>query len=204
MVFALISLGRADQALGEYEAARRSFQEGLAIREMLGDARGIALRLDHLGDTEEALANYDAARRCYQESLARFQEIGHQVGAATSLTKLGYNALAIQEPKAARAYFLDALRMAWTSQAIPRALDALAGMAAVWFSDRPTRAASLATLVQSHPAATQESRDRAATILEQLSSPTSHELYTHPQRWPDGQSIEMIVTTLMNETEPAQ
>jgi len=204
MVFALISLGRVDQALGEYEAARRSFQEGLAIREMLGDARGIALCLDHLGDTEEALANYGAARRCYQESLARFQEIGHQVGAATSLTKLGYNALAIQEPKAARAYFLDALRIAWTSQAIPRALDALAGMAAVWLSDRPTRAASLATLVQSHPAATQESRGRAATILEQLRSPTAHDLYTRPQRWHDGQSIEMIVTTLMNETEPAQ
>ena len=110
MVFALISLGRVAQALGDYEEARRSFQEGLAIREQLGDARGVALCLDHLGDTEEARANYGAARQRYHESLARFREIGNQAGVATALTKLGYNALALDDARAASGSFREALR----------------------------------------------------------------------------------------------
>jgi predicted ATPase/DNA-binding SARP family transcriptional activator len=197
MVFALISLGRVDQALGEYESARRSFQEGLAIREMLGDARGIALCLDHLGDTEEALANYGAARWCYQESLARFQEIDHQVGAATSLTKLGYNALAIQEPKAARAYFQDALRIAWISQAIPRALEALAGIATVLSDDWADQASELAELVLHHPAATQESRDRAGAVLARLALPAARHAQALTQRQQEVRPLAAVVMTLL-------
>jgi predicted ATPase len=203
MVFALISLGRVDQALGDYGAARRSFQEGLAIRETLHDARGIALCLDHLGDTEEALGNHSAARQRYQESLARLKEIGHQAGAAMALTKLGYNALATHDPVAASAHFQEALRIAWAAQALPRALDALAGMAAVWFSERPNQAASLATLVHNHPAATKESRDQAAAILEQLSLPALQDLAMQPQVSYDVEAIQTIITRLIGETGPA-
>ena len=195
--FALISLGRVDQALGEYEEARRSFQEGLAIREQLGDARGIALCLDHLGDTEEALANYGAARRWYQESLARFQEIGHQAGAATALTKLGYNALATQEPKAARAYFQEALGIAWASQAIPRALDALVGIATLLAPSQPGQAGQLIMLVLSHTAATRESRDRAAVMLDQLRMLSPHEQGAEAQQSNDVESLEMRIKALL-------
>lgn len=197
MVFALISLGRVAQALGNDEEARRAFQEGLAIRELVGDARGVALCLDHLGDTEEALANYDAARRHYQDSLARFREIGNQAGVATALTKLGYNALAQHQPEAASSSFRDALRIAWAVQAQPRALDALAGLAIVLAASEPARAEELSALVQRHPAATRESRDRLVTLVLQRSIAGS----LAADR-PDGQaarSLEQIVGELVRE-----
>jgi DNA-binding SARP family transcriptional activator/predicted ATPase len=170
MVFALISLGRVDQALGAYAEARRSFQEGLAIRQAFGDTRGIALCLNYLGDTAQAMGDDAEARRRYQESLRLFKEIGNQAGAATSLTKLGYNALARYELAAAQRHFHDALRMAWSAQAIPRALEAIAGIAMAHVDDAPEQAYRLADLVFHHPAAVQESRDRAVAVLAQLVS----------------------------------
>ena len=204
IVFALISLGRVDQALGDYAAARRSFLEGLAIRETLHDARGIAVCLDHLGDTEAALGNQAAARQRYQESLARMKEIGHAAGAATVLAKLGYSALAVHDSAAATAYFQEALRLAWAAQALPRALDALAGIAAAWSVAHPARAASLASLVHGHPAATQESRGRAATILAQLSPASSDHSDMPAQEAPLAQPVELVVTALLGEIESAR
>ena len=119
------------------------------------------------------------------------------------LAKLGYNALATHDPSAASVYFHEALKIAWSAQALPRALDALVGMATVWTTDHPERAASLAALVRRHPAGTQESRDRAAAILEQLCGLSAVDLSSMAEGSFDVQSMEMIVTTLMSEIGPA-
>jgi len=197
LVFTLVSLGRVDQALGAYEDAQRSFQEGLAIRLAFGDTRGTALCLNYLGDTAHALADFGEARRCYQESLALFKEIGNQAGAATSLTKLGYNALALHELESARAYFYDALRTAWGAQAIPRALEAIAGVAETLAADDPDRARELASLVHHHPAATQESRDRTATILAHMESSATKNADALVHEGDQARRLQAVVATLL-------
>jgi predicted ATPase/DNA-binding SARP family transcriptional activator len=197
LVFTLVSLGRVDQALGAYEEAQRSFQEGLAIRAAFGDTRGTALCLNYLGDTAHALADFGEARRCYQESLALFKEIGNQAGAATSLTKLGYNALALHELGSAHAYFYDALRTAWGAQAIPRALEAIGGVAETLAADEPDQARELASLVHHHPAATQESRDRTATILARSESSTAKDTDALSRKDNEAQPLEAIVAALL-------
>ncbi|HEU5100276.1 MAG TPA: tetratricopeptide repeat protein, partial [Roseiflexaceae bacterium] len=130
-VFTLISLGRVAQALGEYQQARRYFEEGLAIRQGLNDLRGVALCLNQLGDIATALGDHGDARWRYQESLALFKEIGNRAGVATTMTRLGYCELALHDLTAARDYFFAALRVAWETQAVPRTLEALAGLATV-------------------------------------------------------------------------
>jgi tetratricopeptide (TPR) repeat protein len=192
LVFTLVSLGRVDQALGAYQEARRSFQEGLAIRAAFGDTRGTALCLNDLGDTAHALADFGEASRCYQESLALFKEIGNQNGVATSLTKLGYNALARDEPGSARAYFDDALRIAWGAQAIPRTLEAIAGVAETLAAEEPAQARELACFVHYHPAATQESRDRATSLLARIGADTTQSV--------DTRSLEDVVETLLDRS----
>jgi predicted ATPase/DNA-binding SARP family transcriptional activator len=197
MVFTLISLGRVDQALGAYEEARRSFEEGLAIRKAFGDTRGIALCSNYLGDTARALADYDEAGRCYRESLALFKEIGNSQGAATSLAKLGYNALALHELASARSYFQDALRIAWEAHALPHTLEAIVGIAASVADVSPDRARELASLVYRHPAAIQESRDRAAAILARLAPSDTDTIDPRSAEDRDARSLEAIVVALL-------
>jgi tetratricopeptide (TPR) repeat protein len=170
-VFTLISLGRVAQALGEYQQARRYFEEGLAIRQGLNDLRGVALCLNQLGDVATALGDHGDARWRYQESLALFKEIGNRAGVATTMTRLGYCELALSDLTAARDYFFAALQIAWETQAVPRTLEALAGIATALVAEQPERAHDLARLVWNHPAATQESRDRVAKLLER---PVAH------------------------------
>jgi DNA-binding SARP family transcriptional activator/predicted ATPase len=200
MVFSLLNLGWVAQAQGKHDEAKRFFAEGLAVREALGDKRGIGLCLNHLGDTAEALADYAEARQRYQESLVLFKEIGNQAGVATSLIKLGYNALALQEPESASAYFHESLRISWNTQALPRTLEALIGIAFGLLADQPARASELAILVMHHPAATQESRDQAAAILSQLEPQIAHTRSGTTQRQPEIQALDAVVAMLLGET----
>jgi predicted ATPase/DNA-binding SARP family transcriptional activator len=197
-VYTLISLGRVAQALGDYRAARRSFQEGLAIRQALGDARGVALCLNFLGDTAAALAEQDEARRCYQQSLELFREIGNQSGAAASLTRLGYNALAMGERFAAGDSFRDALRTAWHTQTIPHTLEALAGIATLLAASEPGRAHELSVLILGHPAATQESRDRAEHVLARL-APQPSESRASADQQREAPPLDVVVAAILGE-----
>ncbi|MCG8347323.1 MAG: tetratricopeptide repeat protein [Chloroflexales bacterium] len=198
MVFSLLNLGWVAQAQGKHDEAQCFFAEGLAIREALGDKRGIGLCLNHLGDTAEALGDYAAAQKHYQASLALFKEIGNQVSVATSLIKLGYNALALQEQERASAYFHESLRISWNTQALPRTLDALVGIACGLAADQPARANELAILVLYHPASTQESRHQAAAILGQLEPQLAHTCSGTTQRQPEAQPLDAVVAMLLS------
>ncbi len=164
MVFTLITLGRVAYALGEYVEARCQFQESLAIRHMMGDTRGIALCLNHLGETAAAQGNHVEAHQLYQESLTLFREIGNLAGAALVLTRLGDTALALQDTPAAWQHFRMALQTAWQAGALPHVLAALAGIALVQVDTDMALAVALVALVEQHPAATQETRDRVASL----------------------------------------
>jgi predicted ATPase len=167
MVFPLISLGRVAQAQGDYRSAQRYFQEGLAIRQGFGDTRGVALCLQYLGDTAHAQADIPEAGWFYHEALALFRTIGNRGGEVAVLAKLGYNALSIHDT-AAWAYFRQALAVAWDTQITPRILEALVGAATALAAANPARACALGSLVERHPAATQESRERAAALLASI------------------------------------
>jgi tetratricopeptide (TPR) repeat protein len=195
-VFTLISLGRVAQALGEYHEARRYFEEGLAIRQGLNDLRGVALCLNQLGDVATAMGDHNEARWRYQESLALFKEIGNRSGVATTLTRLGYCALALHDLTAARDHFFAALHTAWETRAIPRTLEALAGIATALASEQPDRARNLALLVWNHPAVTQESRDRASKLLDQSMTLVAQGTSTATRR-PHDALLEDVVRDLL-------
>jgi predicted ATPase/transcriptional regulator with XRE-family HTH domain len=167
-VFTLISLGRVAVAQEAYRDARRWFEEGLAIRSAMGDGRGIGLCLSYLGDVAAAMGERAEAERQYRAGLAHFRRIRNGAGAAATLTKLGAIALASQDRQGAQELFHEALGIAWPMRALPQALDALAGLAALQIEGEPERAAEVASLVALHPAATESSKRQAVQVQQQL------------------------------------
>lgn len=171
MVFPLISLGRVARATGDYQTAQRCFQEGLAIRQTFGDARGVALCLGYLGDTAAAQGDHPEAAWCYREALALFRDIANLAGAVSALVRLSDAALAMGDEGAARAALGEALGAARGAGSLPHTLEALSGLALALARPEGPRARELAALVRGHPAATQESRDRAARALREAGAP---------------------------------
>ncbi|HEU4322248.1 MAG TPA: tetratricopeptide repeat protein [Roseiflexaceae bacterium] len=197
MAFSLIYLGEVAYAMGDYNEARRSFLESMAIRETMGDIRGVAQCLDRLGDVALAQTAYAEAEASYQAALARFREIGNSWGIAAALTRLGHSALALGDRKQARERFTEALRGAGQTQAEPRILDALLGMANLLREENPAQAAHLAALVAWHPSTTRESCDRAAALLALLAEDDTPAPHINAQT-----SLDTVVQSLLGGAWP--
>jgi len=87
------NLGIAAEQQGDYEEARRLYQESLTIEEELGDRLGIALSKHELGVLAQGQGDYREARRLYQESLAIREELGDRLGMAMAKGQLATLAL---------------------------------------------------------------------------------------------------------------
>ena len=74
---------------GEYEAARRLCQEGLAVAEALGDRQGIAVALSILGSVAVNTGDYDRAIALSEQSLTLQREGADRRGIAVALNNLG-------------------------------------------------------------------------------------------------------------------
>ncbi len=200
MAFSLTNLGKVAYVLGDYQEAHDRFQEGLRIRQTMRDTRGIGMCLNQLGDTAAALGDYAEAEQYYHASRQLFEQIGNQWGVAASLTRLGYHALALDDLLAARRFFHTALQIAHEIRAMPCMLEALMGFAVLLTETDPSQAMNLAFLVEQHPAATKESKDRAAEVR---SRQAAHQPFPNEQERQIGQDsdhiLDKVVTTLLHQ-----
>ncbi len=200
MAFSLTNLGKVAYVLRDYQEARDRFQEGLRIRQTMRDTRGIGMCLNQLGDTAAALGDYAEAEQYYHASRQLFEQIGNQWGVAASLTRLGYHALALDDLLAARHFFHTALQIAHETRAMPCMLEALMGFAVLLTETDPSQAMNLAFLVEQHPAATKESKDRAAEVR---SRQAAHQPFPNEQERQIGQDsdhiLDKVVTTLLHQ-----
>jgi predicted ATPase/DNA-binding XRE family transcriptional regulator len=74
---------------GSYAAARKLFEEGLALWQKLGDKLGIGKALNQLGTAAYLEGHYDLARELLVESLVLRRDLGDKLGTASSLNNLG-------------------------------------------------------------------------------------------------------------------
>jgi tetratricopeptide (TPR) repeat protein len=77
------------QRRGDYEEARRLYNESRGIYEGLGNQMGIAGTLQQLGRLSQSQGEFEEARRLYNESLEIAKKLGNQNGIAISLRELG-------------------------------------------------------------------------------------------------------------------
>ncbi len=86
---ALNGAGLMANMRGDYEVARASLEQALAIRRQLGDERGVAGSLSNLGVVANNMGDQARARELHEESLAIRRQLQDRIGITTSLICLG-------------------------------------------------------------------------------------------------------------------
>jgi predicted ATPase/DNA-binding XRE family transcriptional regulator len=95
---------------GEYDAARRLAEQGVALWRTVDDPRGLAFGCNALGDVAQAQGDDAAARAHFAESLACARAVGDRRGIARGLNNLA-EVTQDQDATAARALFAESLAL---------------------------------------------------------------------------------------------
>ena len=94
---------------GDYEQAKKYYEESLVICKEIGDKSGIAGSLHNQGNVALSQGDYEKAKKYYEESLAIYKEIGDKTGIASPIFSLGYLALNQGDYEQAKKYFEESL-----------------------------------------------------------------------------------------------
>jgi len=81
--------GNIHHQLGEYEEAKRLYEESLKINQELGDKSGMAATLHQRGMIAQDTGDIGEAKGLYEESLKINQELGDKSGMAATLHQMG-------------------------------------------------------------------------------------------------------------------
>jgi predicted ATPase/DNA-binding XRE family transcriptional regulator len=117
---------------GDFARARLLFDESLAVRQELGDKKGIAASLNNLGTIAWNMGDYAGARLLFGESLAVRQELGDKQAIAASLSNLAAVCRHLGETDEARRFQEESLalmRELGNKRGIATALNNLGGAA---------------------------------------------------------------------------
>ena len=82
-------LGILAQRWGDYDTARKLYEQSLRIKEELGDRAGMANTYHQLGVLTQARGDYDTARTRYQQALTIFKKLDNRAGMASTYGQLG-------------------------------------------------------------------------------------------------------------------
>ena len=104
-------LGVLAQRRGDYDTARKLYEQSLRIKEELGNRASIATTHHHLGILAQARGDYDTAHTRYQQALRIEEELGNRAGIATTHHNLGILAQARGDYDTAHKLYEQSLRI---------------------------------------------------------------------------------------------
>jgi tetratricopeptide (TPR) repeat protein len=107
-----VRLASAYAGREEYDAARRHFEEGLALMRGLGDALGQARALVNLGAAHGQQGRWEDAKLVLSDALALQRHLGDEVGMAYTWYNLGDAQWAAGDERAARESLAQAAQLA--------------------------------------------------------------------------------------------
>jgi predicted ATPase/DNA-binding XRE family transcriptional regulator len=170
-VVTLNTLGFATRQLSRYAEARQFLQESLELIIPAEDPWTLGTAYGNLGMVELAQGNPSEARSLLQTSVSLFSELGMMEDVAFYLAYLGEACAAMGATEEAEGYWLDGIRIARQAQALPTILANLIRLARLHAeqSDLLTTY-EWAIWVANHPAAWQDTKDRAEILLAELES----------------------------------
>jgi tetratricopeptide (TPR) repeat protein len=151
--------------------AARYYEESLTLARTLGDREAISRALHNRGEVSRMQGQHADAAKYYEESLAICRELGTREIAVTNVLYLGDVASARGDEVAARRYYQAGLAEAMEIEAVPRALQGLAGMAELAVKHHQyAHAAELLGLALNHPACDSEVKLNAEPVMAALQS----------------------------------
>jgi DNA-binding CsgD family transcriptional regulator len=128
---ALLAHGGVAIELGQYDTARVSLDESLAIAREAGDSFRIAHALNSLGDLARCEQKYKDAQTAYENSLALLREVGAQHDLASVLHNLGHTCLRLGDIERGQAFFHESLANHQALQNASGVAECLIGFAAL-------------------------------------------------------------------------
>ena len=128
---ALLAQGGVAIELGNYETARTSLDESLAIAREAGDAFRIAHALNSIGDLARCQKKYEDAQIAYENSTTLLRELGAQHDLASVLHNLGHTCLHLGDVERALALFTESMAAHQALQNTPGMAECLLGFAAI-------------------------------------------------------------------------
>jgi predicted ATPase/DNA-binding XRE family transcriptional regulator len=162
-------LGQTAHTLGRREEVADLLREGLQAAAETNDRFGIALAGVRMAMAAQSRGGGSGARRMLTESIQHFRDAGDSWFLSHALNLEGKIAFASGQYTQARESFSEAGKVAFTSQAIPMLLDALAGLAAVDAQmGKPEQALEWAIYILGHPSSTQDTRKRTEKLRDEI------------------------------------
>jgi predicted ATPase/DNA-binding SARP family transcriptional activator len=210
----LYCMGNIAYELGEYDKARRLYQESLILCQEVGYRIAVATIHNYLGNVALATGEYGEARAQHETALGMFREMnvywgealsGDRWGIVLSLSRLGDIALACGDKRGARQCYRHALEAALERTSIEPRLYTLLGPARLLAQEGEVeRALKLVALARHHPASVEEIRDRADELLDRLRAELSPEVYAAAQESGRAHDLEATLRELVVELGPAK
>ena len=200
MAFNLCDLGEIARLQGAYAEAEAYYEEGLAISRETGFRVVSADCLRGLGNLTEGSGDFAAAKRYFQECLTITDLSGLFSHSPSALTGLGWAALGLGEDEEAKDHFYEALKLEAKTQRHSITLDALAGLAHCMVrAGDGERALEVLSLTLHHPAVTQETKSRAATLQAALATELPPEVVTTLQIRAKEMTLDSVVAEILKE-----
>lgn len=160
-------LGNIARLQGQYDQAKGYFQQSFDLAKKAGDYHSLIEAILGFGYLAENQGDYYQAQQHYQAVWQRDRDV--RSFSASARNGLGRVALAQGDIVTAKAHFTETAGMLLAMRTAPEALDALAGLAVVHAqSGDLEQALELLALVLTHPATSQETKDRVAGLQAEL------------------------------------
>jgi DNA-binding winged helix-turn-helix (wHTH) protein/tetratricopeptide (TPR) repeat protein len=162
------------QSRGDPVAAKKMFEESLAISHQTGNELEVANELDNLGDVLLALGDLSNSRQRYEEALRTYRAIGHEDGVALVTGALGPVLLAMGDHNGARRTCEESLNICRRIGDRAKTAIALVGLGMVFRAegdirkahDYDTEAASLFEQIGDKPGAARVQLDLAELLID--------------------------------------
>lgn len=90
LAMALMTSGRALEALGQHAAALPAYEEALTLMYRFGDEVNPGAVLHQMGNCNAYMRNPETSAKCYTEAARRFASVGFSEHIGNSLSELGY------------------------------------------------------------------------------------------------------------------
>jgi tetratricopeptide (TPR) repeat protein len=194
---------------GKYVEATAYLQKSLLICRAIGHQGQIAGRLAGLARIANDLGEYEHAQQLAQEGLAIAGELGSPIYLSHILYCLGESAYGMGDLPASRAYLMEALHVASEVGLLAYLAIALFHYAtllikesekdALQATQKQEKALELLALVQSHPAAWQVYKDRAARRLAELETQLPPVVVAAAKAYGANRSLDEVVAEVRSQ-----
>lgn len=169
MAYMLINLGKVYQHTGDFTQAFRELEQAQTILERLGEPWGQAKVMMSLGELAQKQGDHARATQHFQKMLISVETIGDVRGQALAWIGLGKAAHGRDQAEEALTAYQRALELARAISVLPMVLEALLGVAEVWYTQGKIHASiELLGFLIHHPQSDDETRLACTALLSRM------------------------------------